>query len=121
MQYGIEGTIWLTDEVAAGLVRYDPDKHEIVLNGSITVSVFQLVKVHISVAVIGGSNSDGTGRPTVRILMTDPVMGQQPDENNEKQPSLGGEGGRKSNEKRKGNDSSQAPTSMGKKMKKKSN
>lgn len=78
----------MNEEVDAGIVEYNPELHEIVVNGTLdnqndgnlaSVSVFQPVRVHISVAVVGGQNSDGTGRPTVRILMTEPAIGQQPE------------------------------------------
>jgi len=95
-RFGIEGTIWLGDEAARGDVDYDPDAHTLALTNSAAtddtplaaessagsrsvVRVFDSVEVHISVKVAGGGNDDGTGKPMLRVLLTNPPMGEQPE------------------------------------------
>jgi hypothetical protein len=43
-QFGIEGTIWLAAEAAAGQVMYDADKHRATI-GRVSVAVFDRVEV----------------------------------------------------------------------------
>ena len=56
---------------------YDGEAHQIAVRHegrpSVGVEVFQAAKVHISVRL-----AKGDGKPTVKVLMTDPPLGEQP-------------------------------------------
>ena len=94
-RFGVEGTIWLGAEAEAGRVDFDPETHTLTLlpeggaaagagGGStevVRVKVFDAVCVHVSVVVRSAKGADdGTGRPTVRVLLTSPPIGEQPEE-----------------------------------------
>jgi len=111
-RFGIEGTIWLGDEAAKGLVDFDGEAHTLSLRSSDgegvggggevgRVQVFGAVEVHISVTT-KGRGADGTGRPVVRVLLTSPPLGEQPTDDDdddddqattEASPEGGGGGG----------------------------
>ena len=71
-RFGIEGTISLinNEEESKG-VQYDETSHSITCNGH-RVQVFHPVKVSISV------DATATDQGSVKILMVDPPLGEQP-------------------------------------------
>ena len=78
-KFGIEGTIWLTDEHDRGLLAYDPEAHVLTYSdpsaasGPISVQVFDAVTVYICVKVAAD-----TSRPSVKVFLTSPPLGVQP-------------------------------------------
>ena len=67
-------------DVEGGRVSYDAEAHTVVVDrgaqgARVTVKVFEAVKVHISV-----QTAKADGKPSLKVLMTQPPLGDQPSE-----------------------------------------
>uniref|UniRef100_A0A7S2B4Y1 Ribosomal RNA-processing protein 44 n=1 Tax=Octactis speculum TaxID=3111310 RepID=A0A7S2B4Y1_9STRA len=71
-KFGIEGTVWLTDENDNGMLDYDADTHTLRHKDGAKVQVFDSVVVYICVLDLTH------GRSKVKLYMTSPQLGEQP-------------------------------------------